>query len=69
MSRKAIFADNAAMENFLGILKQEMYYGEVFRSYEELKQKVEACIHYYNNERMKQKLVSINKTVTLRGSE
>ncbi|WP_412676340.1 IS3 family transposase [Bacillus badius] len=46
-----------------------MYYGEVFRSYEKLKQKVEACIHYYNNERMKQKLVSINKTVTLRGSE
>ncbi|KZN99416.1 IS3 family transposase [Bacillus badius] len=69
MSRKAILADNAAMENFLGILKQEMYYGEVFRSYEELKQKVEACIPYYNNERMKQKLVSINKTVTLRGSE
>ena len=28
MSRKAIYADNASMENFYEILKQEMYYGE-----------------------------------------
>ena len=28
MSSKATCADNAAMENFFGILKQEMYYGE-----------------------------------------
>ena len=27
MSRKATSADNAAMENFFGILKQEIYYG------------------------------------------
>lgn len=27
MSRKATCADNAVMENFFGILKQEMYHG------------------------------------------
>ncbi|QQS99507.1 hypothetical protein I6J18_18180 [Peribacillus psychrosaccharolyticus] len=27
MSRKLTCADNAAIENFFGILKQEMYYG------------------------------------------
>ena len=56
MSRKATCADNAAMENFFGILKQEMYYGEVLISYEELKKKIERYIDYYNNERIKQKL-------------
>ncbi len=44
MSRKATCADNAAMENFFGILKQEMYYGEELMSYEELKKKVERYI-------------------------
>ncbi|GIN08368.1 hypothetical protein J1TS1_25130 [Shouchella clausii] len=37
MSRKATCADNAAMENFFGIMKQEMYYGEVLVDYETLK--------------------------------
>ncbi|TSB44574.1 DDE-type integrase/transposase/recombinase, partial [Alkalicoccobacillus porphyridii] len=39
MSRKATCADNASMENFFGIMKQEMYYGKALLSYEELKQK------------------------------
>lgn len=56
MSRKATCADNAAMENFFGILKQEMYYGEKFISYDALKRKIEAYIDYYNNTRIKQKL-------------
>ena len=56
MSRKATCADNAAMENFFGLLKQEMYYGEELTSYEALKKKVEDYIDYYNNERIKQKL-------------
>ncbi|SEN93501.1 Transposase InsO and inactivated derivatives [Paenisporosarcina quisquiliarum] len=60
MSRKATCADNAAMENFFGILKQEMYYGEELMSYEELKKKVERYIHYYNNERIKQKLAGMS---------
>ena len=37
MSRNATCTDNAVMENFFGILKQEMYYGEELVSYDELK--------------------------------
>ena len=36
ISRKVTGADNAAMENFFGILKQEMYYGDELVSYEKL---------------------------------
>ena len=60
MSRKGTCADNAAMENFFGLLKQEMYYGEALVSYEELKQKIERYIDYYNNERIKQKLAGMS---------
>src|SRR5699024_6450506 len=56
MSRKATCADNASMENFFGILKQEMYYGEKLVSYEELKKRIEEYIHWYNHERSKEKL-------------
>ena len=60
MSRKATCADNAAMENFFGILKQEMYYGEKLVSYAELKDKLEKYIYYYNNKRIKQKLAGLS---------
>ena len=60
MSRKATCADNAAMENFFGLLKQEMYYGEDHVSYDVLKERIEAYIHYYNNERIKQKLAGMS---------
>ena len=60
MSRKATCADNAAMENFFGLLKQEMYYGEQLISYEELKKKIEKYINYYNNDRIKQKLAGMS---------
>ncbi|WP_245807801.1 IS3 family transposase [Halobacillus massiliensis] len=60
MSRKANCADNAAMENFFGILKQEMYYGEELVSYEELKRKLEGYVNYYNNERIKAKLAGLS---------
>ncbi|SFJ65892.1 Transposase InsO and inactivated derivatives [Halobacillus dabanensis] len=60
MSRKAACADNAAMENFFGILKQEMYYGEELVSYEELKSETEEYIYYYNNERIKEKLTGLS---------
>ena len=56
MSRKGNCLDNSPMENFFGIMKQEMYHGRIFRSYEELEQEIIAYIHYYNDERMKQKL-------------
>lgn len=60
MSRKATCADNAAMENFFGLLKQEMYYGEELMSYEALQKKMEKYIDYYNNDRIKQKLAGMS---------
>lgn len=56
MSRKGNCLDNSPMENFFGILKQEIYYGRKFYSYEHLKQTIEEFIKYYNEERIKEKL-------------
>ncbi len=44
MSRKETCADNASMENFFGIIKQERYYGEKLMTYEELKHEIEEYI-------------------------
>ncbi|MBI5976090.1 IS3 family transposase, partial [Staphylococcus canis] len=41
------------MENFFGLLKQEMFYGEEFNSYEELELEIHKYINYYNNVRRK----------------
>ena len=60
MSRKGNCLDNSPMENFFGLLKQEMYYGEKIRTYEELKQDIESYIQYYNNKRIKQKLAGMS---------
>ena len=38
------------------ILKQEIYYGEVYYSYEDLKSEIERYIKYYNEHRIKEKL-------------
>ena len=56
MSRKGNCLDNSPMENFFGILKQEIYYGKKFYSYEELKEAIEDYIEYYNKSRIKEKL-------------
>lgn len=56
MSRKGTCLDNSPMENFFGIMKQEMYYGKIYRSFEELEKEVIDYIHYYNNDRIKEKL-------------
>ena len=56
MSRKGNCLDNSVMENFFGLLKQEIYYGIVYYSYEELKSKIERFIKYYNEKRIKEKL-------------
>lgn len=56
MSRKGNCHDNSVMENFFGILKQEMYYGNTFYSYNELKSAIEKYITYYNIKRTKQAL-------------
>ena len=51
MSRKGNCLDNSVMENFFGLLKQEIYY-----SYEELKSEIERFIKYYNEKQIKEKL-------------
>lgn len=56
MSRKGNCLDNAAMENFFGRLKVEMFYGEKFDSVEDFIQKLIEYLEYYNNERISLKL-------------
>lgn len=46
MSRKGNCLDNSPMENFFGILKQEIYYGEIFHSYEALEKALKQYIQY-----------------------
>lgn len=60
MSRKGNCLDNSPMENFFGIMKQEMYYGKVYYSFEELNQAVTDYIFYYNNNRIKAKLTGMS---------
>lgn len=56
MSRKGNCYDNSVMENFFGIMKQEMYYGAIYYNYEELKDAITTYITYYNKKRIKEKL-------------
>jgi transposase InsO family protein len=60
MSRKGTCADNASMENFFGLMKQEMYHGQPLVPYEELKQRIEDYIQYYNHDRIKLKLAGLS---------
>ena len=48
--------DNSVMENFFGLLKQEIYYGVIYYSFEDLKSEIERFIKYYNEQRIKEKL-------------
>ena len=56
MSRKGNCYDNAPMENFFGVMKQEMYYGQVYNSFNELKEAIDKYIRYYNEQRSKASL-------------
>ena len=51
-SRKGNCMDNSPMENFFGIMKNEMYYGYTYNSKEELLTAMKEYIEYYNNERI-----------------
>ena len=51
-SRKGNCMDNSLMENFFGIMKNEMYYDYEFRSLDELRKAMEEYILYYNTERI-----------------
>lgn len=56
MSRKGNCYDNAVMENFFGLMKQEIYHGRTYNSFEELETAITNYIHYYNHDRQKEKL-------------
>lgn len=53
MSRKGNCIDNSVIENFFGIMKQEIYYGKVYYSFDELNKAIIKYIKYYNNDRKK----------------
>jgi putative transposase len=62
MSRKGTCLYNSPIENFFGVLKQEMYYGRTYSSFEELERRIDDYIYYYNNKRIKSKLGYMSPT-------
>src|SRR5699024_10304504 len=60
MSRRGNCLDNSPIEHFLGLMKQEMHYGETYRSFEELNKAVKEYICYYNHKRIKAKLTGMS---------
>ena len=55
--RKGNCMDNSLMENFFGIIKNEMFYGHEneFEIIDDLRREIENCIKWYNEERIKVK--------------
>src|SRR5699024_5284699 len=60
MNRRRKCLDNTPKENFFGIIKQEMYYGIVYESFEALQHAVREYIYYYNHKRIKEKLTGMS---------
>lgn len=60
MSRKGNCLDNAAMESFFGTLKSECFRLERFTCVDQLRGALDRYIHYYNHERIKQKLKGLS---------
>ena len=60
MSRKGNCLDNAAMESFFAVLKSEFYHPNKFANVDELKAGLKRYIHYYNHDRIKQKLKGLS---------
>ena len=56
MSRKGNCLDNAMMENFFGLMKNELLYVQEWKSVEEFKNHLIRYIKYYNYERIKLRL-------------
>lgn len=54
MSRKGNCLDNSRMENFFGILKNELYYPNenLYETYDQLKSDIDEYIEYYNKYRI-----------------
>ncbi len=62
MSRKANCLDNSLMENFFGLLKQEMFYGKTYDSFQQLERAIHEYANFYNNTRIKTKLKGLSPT-------
>jgi len=62
MSRKGNSLDNGLMENFFGLLKTEMYYGQEdkYQTLEDLWKAIDEYIYYYNNDRIKERLKGLS---------
>ena len=60
MSRKGNCLDNAVMENFFGILKSEFFYTQKFDNVPSFIASLKDYIHYYNHDRIKQKLKGLS---------
>ena len=62
MSRKGNSIDNGLVENFFGILKSEMFYGQehTFQSADQLILEIQDYIYYYNHDRIKVKLKGLS---------
>ena len=56
MSRKGNCLDNAMMENFFGLMKNELLYVNRFESVEEFERELKKYIWWYNNKRIKLRL-------------
>ena len=63
MSRKGNCLDNAAIENFFGLLKSELLYLQDFESMEHFKRELIDYLDYYNNRRIKAKLKGLPPAV------
>lgn len=60
MSRKGNCLDNSVMENFFGILKTEFFHRKRFESLLAFKTGLKEYMHYYNHDRIKQKLKGLS---------
>jgi len=60
MFRRGNRLDNSPMENFFGIMKQEMYYGVVYKSFKALEYVVIEYMYYYNNKQTKENLTGMS---------
>ncbi len=56
MSRKGNCLDNAMMENFFGLMKNELLYTNKFDSVEDFERALRKYIEWYNNKRLKLRL-------------
>lgn len=56
MSRKGNCLDNAMMESYFGVMKQELLYVKQFPSIKAFNNELKAYVDYYNNERIKLRL-------------